>query len=1403
MPDSRRVGMRDAPDADRPPDPQRIADEAQAIVAAGERPERRHLSVMFCDLVGSTGLSHALDPEEYRLVLRAYQRACAAVVSRYDGFVSKYEGDDIRVLFGFPRAHEDGAERAARAALDIIEAVSQVEFPEAVSAKVNRIEVHVSIASSMAVVGELIGSGVSMDMPVWGEAPNLASRLKALSKPNTVVVCEATKALLRNAFDLEPLGTLDVDGYTAPVPGWQVLRSQDRETRFEAQGRRAGGAFVGRDGELGAMYETWRATRAGSGKVVLVAGESGVGKSRLVEEFLKGIGHEGRFLLRSQCSPYHANSTLYPIISTLSRWSRDDVDESPSARLTRLEEWLEFRPEASKHEIMTLIADLLSIPVDEGRYRGADMSPEERRDRTMRALQQQTIWFAQTLPTVVLVEDVHWADPSTLELIERSLEALADYRVMLVITHRPEFTPAWSHAHEHVLELALEPLNESHARELALELLGETRIDEDTLQHLIANADGVPLYLEELVASVASVVGTPQRTHDDAALAPEIPASLRESLLARLDTLGEAKTTAEMAAVIGREFSLELLESVGGHNRAALVESLRDLESAGLIRRGEGNEYVFRHPLIRETAYGCMLRERREALHAAVAHAFETRFAETALRHPELVAHHLGEARSWREALVYWHEGGRVALARSANVEAQEHIQRALDIITPADGPDLAQLPDDERRRIELQLHIAQGTAFRATRGFASSDTMRSFQRALALCRQGVGGPEELGAAWRGLYTSHYVRGEHRVSRAMGTELLEHARRGEEPAHLITGHYMVGASMFWQGEFVDAYRSFEDALELYGKVVPADRMLSEQVDLKVTLLNHLAWALWMLGHPTRAMRVIGESVRMAHALPQPFTQAMALFVHGALHASCHGGKADPGRLGALKRISESNGLAFPAACAKVLDGQDHVASGRTRRGIDTILSGMADFDAQEAGLGKPWGLASAALACLKGRFLDQGLELIDTSLRLVDEHGEYQWQAELQRVRGELLSASGESESMRALDAFERAIDIAESQQARALELRARTSLANALARQREPARARGVLENCFESFEEGFDTYDLRRAATTLRELRDMQRVAPSAARQRTFADDPAAGAARLPPALERWRRRGRWVDTGEHRLFTVDEGPRSAPTLMILHGFPTCSFDYHHVIAPLAERYRVVVHDHPGLGLSAKPRDYSYSLIEQTDQALAVWRRLGLRTAHLIAHDYGASIATELLARRQQGSLRVDIASVTLCNASLYPDLVRLTPTQRLMAGSFSGPLLARIAGRGFFAARLARLWGRGAGPDAELIDALWAALVRGGGRAVLARIAGYPAERRRFIHRWIAPLVELDLPVHVLWGREDPLAAPAIATRLAETVPGARLTFLDGCGHFPMLEQPLAWTQAVLNGLEQMEA
>ena len=681
---------------------------------------------------------------------------------------------------------------------------------------------------------------------------------------------------------------------------------------------------------------------------------------------------------------------------------------------------------------------------------------------------------------------------------------------------------------------------------------------------------------------------------------------------------------------------------------------------------------------------------------------------------------------------------------------------------------------------------------------------MIAFQRALALCRQGAGGPAELGAAWRGLYTSHYVRGEHRVSRAMGTELLERARRDGEPAHLITGHYMVGASMFWQGEFVEARQSFEEALELYGKVVPADRMLSEQVDLKVTLLNHLAWTLWMLGRPTHAMRVISAAVRNAHTLPQPFTQAMALFVYGALHASCHGGRADAQKLAALKHLSATYGLAFPAACARVLEGQDCVAAGRVRRGIDIILSGMSAFDEQEAGLGKPWGLASAALACLSGGCLDQGLALIDSSLKLVEDHGEYQWQAELHRVKGELLGACGEDEDERALAELERAVGLAESQRALSLELRARTSLARMLARRGEVARARQGLEELYERFEEGFDTSDLRHAARTLRELRNMQRK-PRGAHTPPSAEDPAdaAAAATLPVALERWRRRGRWLEPGRHRIFLVDEGPRAGPAVVVLHGFPTCSFDYHGVIDALAERHRVVVHDHLGLGLSAKPRDYSYSLIEQTDQALALWRQLGLRSAHVVAHDYGASIATELLARRQQGLLRMEIASVTLANASLFPELTAPLLTQRLMGNALAGPVLARLAGRGFFAKRLARLWGRGDAPDDGVVDALWAALVRGGGRDVLPRLARYRGERRRFARRWLAPLAELDLPVHVVWGREDPVAVPAMATRLAEIIPGARLTWLDGCGHFPMLEQPLAWTQAVSSGIEGMDA
>ena len=688
---------------------------------AQDTAERRHVTVMFSDLVGSTALSARMDPEDLREVISGYQKCVAETVQRFGGFVAKYMGDGVLVYFGYPQAHEDDAERAVRAGLELVGAVSALQSNAP-------LQIRIGIATGLVVVGDLIGTGSAQEQAVVGETPNLAARLQGIAEPDTVVIAESTRKLLGNLFDLQDLGAQDLKGIGGPMSAWAALRAASVESRFEAMHASGLTELVGREEELELLLRRWSKAKTSKGQVVLLSGEAGIGKSRLTAALLESIASEPHTRLRYFCSPQHTDSALYPVISQMERAAGFVQDDTAQAKLDKLDAVL--AQTLSSKQDAALFAEMLSLPND-GRYPAVQLEPQQRRQRTLEALTAQLAGLARQKPVLMILEDAHWADPTSLEVFGRTVDRMKALPVLLIVTFRPEFNAPWA-GRSHVTSLALNRLGEREAAAIIADVAGNKELPADVMAEIVERTDGIPLFVEEMTKAVLETEGEGEARRTAAAVPSPglaVPASLHASLMARLDRLGPAKEVAQIGAAIGREFSHALLASVVRKPEAELGSALDRLLAAGLLfRQGvpPHANYLFKHALVQDVAYGTLLREPRRALHARIAETLESHFPEIAESQPELLARHCTEAGLIEKAAGLWGKAGQRSLERSALVEAVEQLTRALDQIATLPATPVL-------RREEIKLQVALITPLIHVKGYAAPETKAAEERARLL----------------------------------------------------------------------------------------------------------------------------------------------------------------------------------------------------------------------------------------------------------------------------------------------------------------------------------------------------------------------------------------------------------------------------------------------------------------------------------------------------------------------------------------------------------------------------------------------------------------------------------------------------------------------------------------------
>jgi class 3 adenylate cyclase/predicted ATPase len=1038
-----------------------------AIAPSASSAERRQLTVMFCDLVGSTALSMRLDPEDLREVMVAYQKYVAETVTRFGGFVAGFMGDGVLVYFGYPQAHEHASERAARAGLALVRGLDERKWPSKVAP-----QIRIGIATGLVVVN-LAGVDEAQQHGIVGGTPNLAARLQALAEPNAVVIEPTTRRLTGGLFDYRDLGAVTLKGFADPVRAWQVMDLSAAENRFEAL-REAGAApLLGRDEELELLLRRWQQAKGGAGRVVLLSGEAGIGKSRLGAALLEHIAGEQHLRLRYFCSPHHTDSALHPIIGQLERAARFERDDDPSTRLDKLQALLAYG--APSADDASLIAELLALAGIDRRYPRLDLTPPQRKQKTMEALRRLVEAPSRRRPILAIFEDVHWIDPTSLELLDRMIGEVPRLPILLLVTFRPDFDPPWA-GRPQVHGLALNRLGRSASAALVGRFGGGDGLPPELVEEILERADGVPLFIEELTKAVveAGATGSPATSPTPPVsqqVPHHIPTTLHASLTSRLDRLGPAKELAQVGAVIGRRFSYALLAAVADRDESELHALLDQLVAAGLLLQEAAWPHAafrFKHALVQGVANESLLRSARQQLHARIAATLEAAFPET---EPEQLAQHWAQAGNAERAVSHWRTAGEQAIRRGANREAIAQLTKGLRM--------LERLPHGlERDHIELGLQLLLAEALMADRGWTAPETRPCYDRARELCAR-IGDTEGLFPVLYGQFSHHLSRGEADAAHGLALETLQLTEGSGDAALRSMAHSMLGMSLFSRGELATAHPHLQTALSLDQPNSRSHTFLAPSHNVAIASL-WLALTLLLLGYPEQAALHAGAGVRAARALSNPHSLAHALALACRYHSILGATAALHQATEELAALAAEHRFPFYAAAGQIYRGWVLSAGPDVARGIEVLREGMATFmDLGSVALRPYFSARIAVLSAAAAASARDGIGLLDEAQEQVDQSGQRWCEAELHRSRGVLLSAF--PDARQAESCLQRSLATARRQGARLWELRAACSLGRLWRDQGKHDDARALLGPIHGGFAEGFDTPDLKEAKALL----------------------------------------------------------------------------------------------------------------------------------------------------------------------------------------------------------------------------------------------------------------------------------------------------------------------------------
>ncbi len=1004
-------------------------------------------------------------------VIDAFQAACARITLAFDGFLADFRGDGILAFFGYPRAHEDDTERTVRAGLDIAAAVARLK-----TRAEEPLSVRIGIATGLVVVGDLGGQGALREYTVIGDTPSIAARLQVLAEPGTVVVAASTRRLLGDLFHLRDLGLHKVKGIAEPIAAWAVDGVSASESRFEAVHAAGLTDLIGREDELDFLLKRQRLAWKGEGQIVLISGEPGIGKSRLVAALEERIADEPHTPLRYQCSPYHTNSALYPFITQLERAAGFKADDTSEQRLDKLEALLAIA--ASRvQDTAPLFAALLAIPFGD-RYPQLALNPAQQRRRTLAALVDQFEGLARQKPILLLFADAHWADATSLELLDLAVERIRHLPVLALFTLRPEFEPPWVGL-PNVGALTLGRLDRNSVESMVMQVTHGLALPAEVMNQIVAKTDGNPLFVEELTKAVLEgdiLVKDADGYRLDRPLPPlAIPATLQDSLMARLDRLAPVKEIGQIGAAIGREFSYSLMRELVGRDETALKRALAKLEQAELVfRRGEPPEaiYSFKHALVRDAAYESLLKSRRQQLHGQIARTMEKKFPNIVVSQPEIVAHHFTEAGLFEPAIDYWLKAGNLALSRSANA-AIGHLKQGLKQIPNIDDPML-------RNKWELLLQTSLGNSLREIKGWSTDSVKHAYTRALQLCKES-GLDEHTFPAVFGLWTWNFLRPPLGEAQALAEQLLNTAENVDDSVYKVLAHEALGFTLFAHGKFAAAHAELELSISMCEDSAAATYLDLSAQDPRVHVRLYDGMALWFLGYPEQALRICAEARLYADASQHPFSEAMTRTISLRVHQFRGEAAVVAGQVNAAIALCEEHEFVHYRAMALILRGWASAQQGEFEKGIAEIQEGLEKERVTGALLYESYTLGLLADACIKNERYGQALEFLhQAQLRLDEKNSERFYAAEIYRLLGEAHLRSNQNLDQ-AENFFCKGLKVAREQKAKSLELKLCVSIYDLYEHRQNADKYRSELGEIYGSFSEGFGTPDLVRAKARL----------------------------------------------------------------------------------------------------------------------------------------------------------------------------------------------------------------------------------------------------------------------------------------------------------------------------------
>ncbi|HEC20740.1 MAG TPA: adenylate/guanylate cyclase domain-containing protein [Gammaproteobacteria bacterium] len=1016
-------------------DPAAEALPTSAVTPTQQNAERRQLTVLFCDIIGSSALSERIDPEELRDIMRDYRNTCNEIVSRYDGYVAQYLGDGVLVYFGYPHAHEDDAQRAALAALEIIKRIPQHVYPVQQGVDV-QLAVRVGINTGLVVVGEL-GGGDKRSMAL-GETPNIAARLQEIATPNTVVVSQSTHQLLGERFACQSLGTHTLKGFSHAFELFQVQQAQRKRSKQNEQPTHAG--LIGREQETSLLIERLNQARKGVGQIVLLSGEPGLGKTRMVQMICNRVDRESCLFLDCYGAPYYKNSFLYPVMDMVRRIIGLQDESDPQQQISLIEQTVATLG-LDANAITPVLADLLSIPHPEGNNALVSSTPQQRKQQTFDALISLLNAVAHQRFILLVVEDLQWVDPSTIELLSLLVEQPGLTNIFALITFRSDFAPPWK-SHASLTQVTLNRLTQKQSGSMIKQLCGQKMLPVEVFNEIINKTDGIPFFVEEFTNAVLRSSLLQEKdshfelNHDMAQLG--IPSTLQDSLMSRLDDLGEDKELAQLSATLGREFTYELLHAATLQNESSLRAGMGRLINAELFfQHGQPPKamYRFQHALLREAAYQSLLKRTRQQYHERISTLIKERFPQVVADNPEILAHHYTEAGNPEAALQYWLAAGRYAMQRSANVEAVAHLSKGLALIS-----ELPVTPQLNMQELALQTNL--GLAIMMSKGYAAPEAEQAYARAYHLCHS-ISDSKTVLPVLCGLWEFHIVRAELDEAQKISEEIQHIAEQSKTQEFLLEAKRVLGTTLFWQGHFSDALQNLEVHVDTKNsKTAPHSKLVAYSQDTQVASLANAACILWLLGDTEQALERGIAALDLAKRLAHPFSQAYALHFMGTLSQLCDDKDATYRYADAQIALSDTYGFSFWAATGHMLQAWAESPEQPADKVCERFQNALADYERSGNRLARSYFQALLADLLRTAGHHESACQTIESALRESAFTGEGFFTAELLRLRGELAAASDGQDITSAEQFLEEALEVARQQGAKALIQRCETSMA-------------------------------------------------------------------------------------------------------------------------------------------------------------------------------------------------------------------------------------------------------------------------------------------------------------------------------------------------------------------------